>query len=104
MRFLRQTLLSVCLILPCAIALAQPPTTMDDVAHGNEDSDITINILGNDLGGSSAIDPASVDLDPGGGIDPMRTVTEGTFLVDALGVVTFTPIPDFAGPVTSIYY
>ena len=104
MRFLRQTLLSVCLILACAVGFAQPPVANNDDASGPEDSNIVIAILGNDLPGGSAIDFSSVDLDPGGPLDPSRTVTEGTFMVDALGVVTFTPIPDYFGPVTPISY
>jgi hypothetical protein len=104
MRFLRQTLLAVCLISPCILVVGQP-NAVDDVANGNEDTDIIINILGNDEDGGSAIAPGTVDLDPVmGGPNPEVTVTEGTFLVDALGVVTFTPIQDFAGDVTEIFY
>ena len=104
MRFLRQTLLLVCLILPCILANAQAPIASDDAANGNEDSDIVIPVLGNDLAGSSAIDPASIDLDPSAlGVDPSFTVTEGEFNVTA-GDVTFTPVQDFFGPVTPIFY
>jgi gliding motility-associated-like protein len=105
MLFFRQTLLSVCLILSCALLFAQPPDAQPDIASGDEDTDIVINVLGNDLNGSSAIDPASVDLDPSSsGIDPSFVVTEGMFAVDNVGVVTFTPVADFYGPVTTITY
>src|SRR6187455_1558353 len=103
MRFLRQTLLSVCLILPCAIVMAQP-TVANDVANGDEDTGIIINILNNDSPGGSAIDQTSVDLIPGGMIDATLTVPEGTFIVDAGGIVTFTPNAEFSGPVTVISY
>ncbi len=104
MRFLRQTLLSVCLILPCAIAIGQA-TIANDAANGPEDSDIVIPILDNDSpGGGSAIDLSSVDLVPGGAIDANVVVPEGTFVVDASGIVTFTPNPDFSGAVTVISY
>ena len=55
MRFFRQTLLSVCLILPCAVAMAQAPTTDDDNPIGDEDSDIIIDILDNDEPGGICI-------------------------------------------------
>src|SRR5688572_17801101 len=103
MRFLRQTLLSVCLILPCVLAMAQP-TTLVDLANGDEDEDIIIHILDNDSPNGSDIDRSSVDLDPGGTLDNNITVPEGTFEVDALGVVTFKPNADYAGPVTVISY
>ena len=88
MCFLRQTLLSVCLILSCAIAMAQP-TVANDAANGDEDEDIIISILDNDSPGGSAIDPTSVDLVPGGSIDASVVVPEGTFTVDP-GVVVLS--------------
>ena len=95
MRFLRQTLLSVCLILPCAIAMAQP-TVANDADSGDEDSDIIIDILDNDLPGGSAFDPTSVDLIPGGSMrSPAQLYQKEFSSVDAAGIVTFTPNPGF---------
>ncbi len=76
MRFLRQTLLSVCLILPCAIAWAQP-STFNDAADG-KDTNIIFQVLGNDLDGTSAVGPASTS-----GIDPLNTVSNENFELDA---------------------
>ena len=80
------------------------PTVVNDVENGDEDTDIIINILDNDSPGGAAIDPTSVDLIPGGMINATLTVLEGTFIVDAGGIVTFTPNAEFSGPVTVISY
>ena len=106
MRFFRQTLLSVCLILSCAFAFAQP-VALDDNATTNEDTPVTFNVLLNDDDPSAFdIDPATVDLDLlTGGIDQGPIVTaEGTFSVDASGDVTFTPVTGFNGTTTPLAY
>ena len=103
MRFLRQTLLSVCLIFPCAIAMAQP-TAVDDVVSGDEDTNLIIDVLGNDLEGAFPFDPATIDLIPSTSeIDLSITVSEGTFTTGA-GEVVFVPTTEFSGNVTPISY
>ena len=103
MRFLRQTLLSVCLILPCAIAMAQP-TAVDDNVSGYEDTDLIIDVLLNDEEGSFPFNPATIDLIPATSeIDLSITVSEGTFTTGA-GEVVFEPIPEYSGNVTPVSY
>jgi gliding motility-associated-like protein len=100
MRFFRQTLLSVCLIMPCAFAVAQPIAVNDTPPAINEDGVAVFNITGNDTDATFTIDASTVDLDvltPGIN-DPTITTAEGRFDVDALGEVTFTPNLNFNGP------
>ena len=61
MRFFRQTLLSVCLILPWQL-FAQPIAN-NDAATTDEDTNVVFDIVGNDTDATFAIDPATVDLD-----------------------------------------
>src|SRR5688500_7213441 len=100
MRFCRQTLLSVCLIVPCAFAVAQPIAVNDIPPAINEDFVAVFNITGNDTDATFTIDPSTVDLDiaTAGTNDPTITTGEGTFAVDPLGDVTFTPNQNFNGP------
>ncbi|MBA4057315.1 MAG: hypothetical protein C0490_21555, partial [Marivirga sp.] len=101
MRFLRQTLLSVCLVLPFVVW--GQPVANDDNANTNEDASVSFNVLSNDIPGPG-IDPATVDLDVSTtDIDNSFSTSNYEFTVDLLGEVTFTPAPDFAGVVT-LYY
>ena len=105
MRFFRQTLLSVCLILSCAFAFGQP-IAVDDNALTHENTAVSFSVTVNDDDPSAAdIDPATVDLDPlTPGLDQGPIITsEGTFSVDLLGYVTFTPVADYFGSVTLQY-
>ncbi|WP_276373832.1 Ig-like domain-containing protein, partial [Chryseolinea sp. H1M3-3] len=106
MLFFRQTLLSVCLILPCAFAYAQP-TAGDDAppAAINEGDVVVIDIIANDSPGSGfVLDLTSVDLDASTlGNNHSVTTSDGTFVYDGGGNVTFTPLPDFFGTATIQY-
>jgi hypothetical protein len=97
MCFFRKTLLSVCIVLPCA-ALAQP-VAVEDNASTNEDTQIVFNILSNDDATPNAIDPLSVDLDPSSPLDEEKliSIAEGDFAVDNAGLVTFMPALNFNG-------
>jgi gliding motility-associated-like protein len=105
MRFFRQTLLSVCLILPCAFAFGQPIAVDDSPPAVNEDNNVEYNITANDTDATFSIDPATVDLDiSAAGInDTFVDPGKGTFNVDALGDLIFTPLPNFNGTVTLQY-
>jgi hypothetical protein len=97
MCFYRQTLLSVCLILPWGV-FAQP-IAQDDLATTDEDTNVVFDIVSNDSGGSFAIDPATVDLDVSSPLtnEDIFNAPEGVFSVSTLGVVTFDPADHFFG-------
>jgi len=102
MRFFRQTLPLVCLLLPCAL-LAQPVATPDN-ATTPEDIQIDFVVVDNDIAAPNTIDPATVDLDSNTPAeDKIVGTPEGTFEVDGSGTVTFTPTPDFFGDAITSY-
>ena len=72
----------------------------------NEDTPVTIAVTGNDTDVDGTIDVATVDLDPATtGIQTTFTVVdEGTYTVDALGIVTFTPVLNYNGVATPVNY
>ena len=82
------------------------PTPITDAASGNAGSSIVIaNILSNDITGTYAIDPSSIDLDPSTvGIQNTFTVPgSGTYSVTGTGQLTFTPLTGFSGKVVDSY-
>src|SRR6187549_653973 len=96
MCFLRQTLLSVCLVVPFAVF--GQPIASNDVANTPEDVDVAFNVASNDTDNGTGIDLASVDLDPSSAsIENSISTPEGDFNVDATGIVTFSPAQDFSG-------
>gem|GEM_PF-2151075 len=80
-----------------------PPQVNIDSPVGTEDNAVIVNLLANDVAGTTPIDPASVDLDPSTpGIQNSITTAEGTWTV-VNGTLTFTPAPDFNGIATISY-
>lgn len=80
-----------------------PPVAADDAATTTENTAVTISILANDTDDIS-VAPATVDLNLStAGIQTSRTVTGGTFSVNAAGVVTFTPAANVNGVSTTTY-
>ena len=74
------------------------PVANDDSVCGTVDEDTFINVLANDGAGSYAIDVSSVQfLDPVNSAPSTSVViaNQGTFTVDANGVVTFSPVETF---------
>ncbi len=68
------------------------PVAVDDVATTNEDTPVTIGLLGNDT---------DIDGDPLTVTD--ATSPNGTVAINPDGTITFTPNPDFNGPTTITY-
>ncbi|HEX6890122.1 MAG TPA: tandem-95 repeat protein, partial [Chryseolinea sp.] len=103
MCFFRQTLLSVCLILPCVV-YGQPVASNDDVTTA-EDVNAVFNIAANDDDATFGIDPASIDLDPSSAATEEKSITtaDGEFTVDLTGEVTFDPNQDFFGAAIITY-
>lgn len=102
MCFLRQTLLSVCLVVPFAV-FGQPVATNDN-ASTQEDVNAVFNIAAND-NDATGVDPASIDLDPSTPASEEKTITtaDGQFTVDNAGVLTFDPNQDFNGAAILTY-
>ena len=80
------------------------PVAVADSPSTNEDTPVNISILANDSDVDGTLNPATVDLDPStGGVQSSITVEGGTYSVNASGVVTFTPTPNYHGS-SSIQY
>ena len=103
MRFLRQTLLVVCLVLPCV--LYAQPIANDDSFTTSEDTGASYNIAANDTDPVLAVDPGTIDLDVLSPLTEEKTLTtaEGNFSVDASGLLTFEPTGNFFGTATLSY-
>ncbi|WP_297815338.1 Ig-like domain-containing protein [uncultured Polaribacter sp.] len=83
-----------------------PPVAVNDTASTNEDTPVDISILTNDSDPDGTLNVTSVDLDPAtlGQQTSFTVPAEGTYTVNNLGVVTFTPILNFNGTTTPINY
>ncbi len=80
------------------------PVATADNAVTNEDTPVSFNVVSNDNDVDGTINAGSVDLDPGSpGIQTTLAVAGGNFSVDGSGLVTFTPVLNFNGPVTITY-
>jgi gliding motility-associated-like protein len=78
-----------------------PLQAVNDNGSTNEDTPVTLNVVTNDLGSVSA---STVDLDPStAGVQTTFTNAQGTWSVDALGNVTFTPLLNFNGTASIPY-
>ncbi|MEJ7694461.1 Ig-like domain-containing protein [Daejeonella sp.] len=87
------------------------PVANADEATTLEDASVTFSVVANDTdaNGNGTINAASVDLDPAtGGRQATFTVSgQGTYTVNNVGAVTFTPVQDYnsgAGTATPISY
>jgi CshA-type fibril repeat protein len=69
-----------------------PPVAADDVATTNEDTPVTIGVLGNDTDTDG--DPLTVTA---------ATSPDGIVVINPDGTITFTPNPNFNGPTTISY-
>jgi CshA-type fibril repeat protein len=84
-----------------------PPVAVNDVATTPEDTPVTFPVTANDTDVDGAINPATLDLDPGtAGVQTTFTVAgQGTFVANpATGNVTFTPVLNYNGTTTPITY
>jgi gliding motility-associated-like protein len=85
-------------------AVNDTPFASNDITSSAEDEVVTLNVVANDVDIDGSIDPASVDLNTTtGGIQNTITVAAGTFTVNSLGVVTYTPTLNFNGNATINY-
>jgi large repetitive protein len=80
------------------------PVAVNDTSTTNEDTPVTFSITSNDTDVDGTINVATVDLDPAtAGIQTTLTNAQGTWKVDALGSVTFTPALNFNGTASIPY-
>jgi gliding motility-associated-like protein len=101
--FYRLLLLFVGLILS-SVAYGQGPNTVDDNIEMYEDTPTTFDILRNDSDLLRGINPASVDLDVSTpDIDASFVSPEGTYTVNASGVLSFSPVLNYTGVTTHLY-
>ena len=97
---------------PCRpIIDGQPPTAVADSASSLAAQPVVLSLLANDVAGTSPIDPATVDLVPGGtaviererDIRSESGVVIARAVVDALGNVSVTPTPEASGTIVFAY-
>jgi hypothetical protein len=92
--------------LDVGMAIPEAPVAHDDVGTTFLNTPVVLDILFNDVAALGAmLNPASVDLDPGTA-GQQTTVTDpghGTFVVAPSGLVTFTPVTDYAGEAVASY-
>ncbi|MEO8474757.1 MAG: Ig-like domain-containing protein, partial [Chryseolinea sp.] len=77
----------------------------DDIFSTPEDTEVTQNLVSNDTDPGFGIDPTTVDLDISSPliVDGSITTAEGSYSVDASGVLTFVPAADFFGSASLQY-
>jgi gliding motility-associated-like protein len=80
------------------------PVANDDATTTNEEIPVTINVVGNDTDVDGTINTATVDLNTSAsGIQNSRNTSDGTYSVNASGIVTFTPALNFSGTALLTY-
>jgi hypothetical protein len=72
-----------------------PPTAVDDTDSVDEDSSVTVDVLGNDSDPDDGLDPSSVTVTSG--------PSNGSTSVNPDGSIDYTPDPDFSGSDSFIY-
>jgi gliding motility-associated-like protein len=81
-----------------------PPVAADDTGATSENTSVMLNVVSNDTDSDGNIDATKVDLNPSvDGIQNSHDVSGGSFTVNNLGIVTFTPKKDFSGSATTNY-
>ena len=80
------------------------PVILNQIYGGNEDSTVTLLILATATDVDGAVDPTTVQIIGTSNIgDPLTEVGVGTWTINGVtGALTFTPVPDYNGPVNPI--
>ncbi|QNG38584.1 tandem-95 repeat protein [Geodermatophilaceae bacterium NBWT11] len=89
------------------VVVDPPPSADDDAATTAQGTAVGIDVLTNDEGGPAGLDAGSVQfVDPATDslVGTLTVPDQGTYTVDAEGLVTFTPLPTFSGPATPVTY
>ncbi len=84
----------------------QPPIAVADSISTAQNTPVTLSVTANDRDPDGAIDVATVDLDPArpGQQTTVSVPAQGTFAVDTVGNVTFTPAIGFTGTAAISYH
>lgn len=87
-------------------AVNDAPTAGGNGGAVTEDGSVAVNVLANDGDVDGTLNPATVQIvGTASAGDPLVVPGEGTWTVDTiLGRISFTPEPDYNGPVTDISY
>jgi gliding motility-associated-like protein len=81
-----------------------PPEAGDDTGVTAENTNVSINVVANDIDTDGVIDAAKVDLQTNkAGIQNSVDVPQGSFSASNLGIVTYVPKKDFTGSVVLNY-
>jgi gliding motility-associated-like protein len=74
------------------------PVASDDATNTAENTPVNVDVIQNDSDVDGTIDPTTVDLNlTSGGVQNTRTTTDGSYIVNASGIVAFTPTASFVG-------
>ncbi|WP_143483620.1 Ig-like domain-containing protein [Propionicimonas paludicola] len=93
--------------------LGTVPTAGDDAATTKQNVNATINLLANDTAGVSGtgekytLVPSSLKFTDAGASTDGKSLTvagQGSYTIDAAGVLTFDPLPGFSGSATAVHY
>ncbi|MEJ0032575.1 MAG: Ig-like domain-containing protein [Bacteroidota bacterium] len=80
------------------------PVAVNDNAGTTLNKAVNVNVVANDTDSDGTIDPSKVDLNTGtAGVQNTANTAQGSFSVNAQGVVTYTPIALFLGTATLNY-
>ncbi|HQQ97380.1 MAG TPA: Ig-like domain-containing protein [Cyclobacteriaceae bacterium] len=95
---------NVATITIAIIPVNDAPVAVADNISTNEDTPVSFNVAANDADVDGTVNVASVDLDPlTNGIQTTFSNAQGTFSVNAVGLVTYTPVLNFNGTVVRTY-
>nr|WP_237701028.1 Ig-like domain-containing protein [Lacinutrix sp. 5H-3-7-4] len=94
---------------PITVTVEDAPVALDDTGSStapvSDANTVSVNVVSNDTDSDGTIDVSTVDLDPStAGIQDTFTNVDGTYTVDANGVVTFDPNAGLTTDPTPITY
>ncbi|WP_041301433.1 Ig-like domain-containing protein [Lacinutrix sp. 5H-3-7-4] len=94
---------------PITVTVEDAPVALDDTGSStapvSDTNTVSVNVVSNDTDSDGTIDVSTVDLDPStAGIQDTFTNVDGTYTVDANGVVTFDPNAGLTTDPTPITY
>lgn len=85
------------------VAPNQPPVAANDIGSTTPHKAVMVNVVANDSDPDGTIDATKVDLGNGPGIQNTATTPQGSWSVNATGIVTYTPVTTFTGTATLSY-
>lgn len=86
------------------VSTNQAPVAVNDTGGTGLNQAVTVNVVANDTDADGTIDKSKVDLNTvTAGVQNTNTTPQGTFTVNANGIVTYTPAAAFLGTATLSY-